>query len=137
MYSRKPKWWTLYAIVPLMLIALFVILGQRWADWEKTAAIVAVIVCSFGGMAVWMGANEGTILRAEVEQERRAEARRKRLITGQRFRPIAHAATAKTLPATGFGSARFRGSYRQDPEAASGGYVRIVKRIDPSHRKEF
>src|ERR1700694_3745801 len=67
MNSNKPKWWTLYATVPLMLIGLFLILGSHWADWAKTAAAVVVILGTFVGMAVWMSANEGTIQRAEFE----------------------------------------------------------------------
>lgn len=97
MYSSKPKWWILYATVPLMLIGLFLVLSTGWSNLAKTTISVVIITCTFGGMALWMGANEGTILRAEIDQERRAQAKRQRLLRARGSRPVS--APAPTLAA--------------------------------------
>lgn len=137
MDSSKPKWWMLYATVPLMLTGLFLILGSHWVEWAKTTGAVVVILATFVGMAVWTNANEGTIQRAELEAERRARAKRRRMAFAPRSRPFAVPESTKQVPKSGFGSARFRPTYTYELEPASGGHVRVAKRINSSFEKAY
>lgn len=108
MYSNKPKRWILYPTVPLM-IGLFVVGRLDWAEWAKTGAAFAIVICTFAGMALWMEGNQSTIQRAEYERERRFRAKLCRKVFARRSQPIpVHEPVVSTVPSSGFGSARFK-----------------------------
>jgi|GEM_PF-6824711 hypothetical protein len=135
MYASRPKWWMLYATVPLMLIALLAVSQTHWLNWVKTTAAIIVVVGAFGGMTLWMKANAGTILRAEYADEKRLRAKLYRRIRAPRSHAIPSAAPSP-IPRSGFGSARFRPTHIYMREQIAAQVVRI-SRVITSQGKSY
>lgn len=108
MRRRKPSWWLLYAIVPLMIgaFAWNVFYGVRGT--VGGIIDIAILVGGFGMMLVWVDANQGAMWNEEYRRERESAARR--LAPTQEGRSLSQnqprAAQPEALPRTGFGSAR-------------------------------
>lgn len=108
MRRRKPSWWLLYAIVPLMIgaFAWNVFYGVRGTF--GVIIDIAILVGGFGMMLVWVDANQAAMLNEEYQRERERAARRR--APAQDDRSLSHnqarAAQPEAPPRTGFGSAR-------------------------------
>jgi hypothetical protein len=75
MRNRKPAWWLLYALVPIM-VALFVIEHYLVLSelGHKLVQLVIVVVV-FGAMALWVRANETSLTSYSKRDSTREELR--------------------------------------------------------------
>lgn len=106
MYNRKPAWWQLFALLPLMVGAVLLVNHLGWGQTAGTVADVLVIVATFAAMGLWMSANETAIEVAEHEQLERARAQVRRQTRPWRSEPSLRAkldSRDEKLPASGFG----------------------------------
>lgn len=120
MYERKPKWWTLYLLFPLMVGALFLVHVSGWAANLQSGADLAVILASFSAMAVWMRANEGAIERYEAEQTMRARSKSywgTREMRSRSYPAPKPLPSEEQLPHTGFGSARNKPAFSAEKKS--------------------
>src|SRR5690349_11647233 len=110
MNYNKPKWWVLYTLLPLMIVGIYLIQSSAFAAFLKSLGDIALIIFTFGGMALWMHLNDGAITRSEYAQTERARMKRHRHVRSPRSGTIlAPKPTQKVpdaQPLSGFGSAR-------------------------------
>lgn len=131
MYESKPKWWVLYALVPLMVAGLFFVNRSGLESAAKSVADIVVIVGAFGAMGLWMRANEGAIERVEYEEAERAKKKAHLIVRGWRSTPKPSPkpdSLQQHLPSTGFGSARNNPSGVFSFEAVSANRIIIRRR---------
>lgn len=61
----KPRWWRLYAILPLMLGALLYQARLGLSAWEHRIAQLVILGASFGLVWLWLKANETALWLSE------------------------------------------------------------------------
>ncbi len=59
--SSKPKWWLLYAVVPLMIGLLWLASQLAVAAWMHQVAQMAIVLLAFSLLALWVHANQGAV----------------------------------------------------------------------------
>lgn len=68
--KRKPNWWLLYLTVPLMIVLLVLEARMPYPLVVHRIAEFAIVLVSFGLMAVWMRANQGALVDEGMVKER-------------------------------------------------------------------
>ena len=70
MQSRKPAWWQLYIMVPIMFVLLAV---EHWLSLpgvSPEAVDAAIVVFTFAGMLGWIHLNGGLLEWYEVDRDK-------------------------------------------------------------------
>lgn len=62
----KPRWWRLYAILPLTLALLVLEAQLGWSGWEHRLAQVGVALFAIGLMALWLISNAHALAWADM-----------------------------------------------------------------------
>jgi membrane protein implicated in regulation of membrane protease activity len=85
MQRRKPAWWSLHLLLPL-LAALLVLAGWTVPSGGWRLALELAVVCAvYGLMLLWRHANRGALARAEWESIARDVKPRKFVAPRQRL----------------------------------------------------
>lgn len=136
MYESKPRWWVLYCIIPAMVGGMFLANQIGWNPTLKEAASLAIIVGAFGGMALWMNANEGIIERSERLEAKRASLRARPELSAMRSRAFPTPnpdPLEEQLPRTGFGSARNKPQVTYSTQKLTSDSIRLLReKVEPS-----
>jgi hypothetical protein len=67
--KSKPNWWLVFAIVPLMIVAILVESQFKYPAEVHEVADCAIVVVSFGLMVGWMRSNEAALEEEEITKE--------------------------------------------------------------------
>lgn len=67
--KSKPNWWIIFAIVPLMLVAILVESRFKYPPEVHELADCAIVIVSFGLMVGWMRSNESALMEEEIARE--------------------------------------------------------------------
>lgn len=67
--KSKPNWWLLFAILPLMIVAILVESQFKYPAQVHEVADGAIVVVSFGLMVGWMRSNEAALEEQEAAKE--------------------------------------------------------------------
>ena len=140
MSYNKPNWWALYALLPLMIIGMFLIQASTWAAWMKSIADIALIIFTFGSMALWMRRNEGAITRSEYAEAERARAKLHRQVRATHSAaqtPPQPTVALDEIPLSGFGSARFKPVRKFERRAIAPNRARVITIVSAPHQKEY
>jgi hypothetical protein len=122
MIRKKPAWWMLFLIVPLMLAALIGVTRVGLAPMIEQIVQIVIVIAAFWAIYAWVRRNEAEIEWYEFDQAQRRMARQTRAARGDlpiRSHDLPQGAKRETLPPlTGFGSKRNRRAvfYVQQPE---------------------
>ncbi len=71
--QRKPVWLVLYALAPLMILALVLIGRDGLPSWANELAGIAIIFFAFGGLLLWVHANTTALLDEESRETKQEE----------------------------------------------------------------
>lgn len=63
---RKPTWWMLYALLPLMLGLLWLISRLPLTPRENEIGDFIIVLFAFGMMLVWLRVNAGALMEDEI-----------------------------------------------------------------------
>lgn len=127
MRRRKPSWWLLYAIIPLMMGAF------AWNVWYGIRGTFggiidgAILIGGLSLMLLWVNANQGAMWQEEYRREAERAARRRARIQEDRSLSQNQPRTAQpeALPRTGFGSARGKWYRPRERETVTRDIVRV------------
>jgi hypothetical protein len=67
--ERKPAWWQLYILVPVMLALILVEQSDPLPGIASEIVDLGVVVLTFGAMLAWMRINSGLIEFEEMEKD--------------------------------------------------------------------
>ena len=67
--KSKPNWWLVFAIAPLMIVAILVESQFKYPAEVHEVADCAIVVVSFGLMVGWMRSNEAALEEEEIRKE--------------------------------------------------------------------
>ena len=67
--KSKPNWWVVFAIVPLMIIAILIESQFKYEAGVHEVADCVIVVVSFGLMVSWMRSNEAALEEEEIAKE--------------------------------------------------------------------
>ena len=67
--KSKPNWWVVFAIVPLMIVAILIESHFKYEAGVHEVADCVIVVVSFGLMVGWMRSNEAALEEEEVAKE--------------------------------------------------------------------
>lgn len=66
--QSKPVRLILYALVPLMVVALVLLGGDRLPAWANEVVGIGIVFSVFGAIALWVYLNTSALLDEEVER---------------------------------------------------------------------
>ncbi len=67
--KSKPNWWLVFAIVPLMIVAILVESQFKYPAGVHEVADCAIVIVSFGLVVGWMRSNESALEEEEIAKE--------------------------------------------------------------------
>lgn len=67
--ERKPAWWQMFALVPLMLALLIGASQLNLPQWADEVVEIGIVLASFGGMLFWVHINTGPLEREAMEKD--------------------------------------------------------------------
>lgn len=65
---RKPAWWQLIGLLPLMLLLLIGDIALDLPSWAHEALEIAIVLAIFGAMLIWVHINARLLNQNELEK---------------------------------------------------------------------
>lgn len=66
---RKPAWWQMFALVPLMLGLMLASTDLALPQWAEEAVEIGIVVAAFGGMLFWVHINASLLEQEALERD--------------------------------------------------------------------
>lgn len=66
---RKPAWWQMFALVPLMLSMMLAATQLALPQWAEEVVEIGIVVATFWGMLFWVHINAGLLEQEALEKD--------------------------------------------------------------------
>jgi hypothetical protein len=68
--KKKPQWWQLYAMLPLLVGAFLLEIGLGLTGAANIVAQLGILFLFYGLVHAWLGANQGALMERDGEEGR-------------------------------------------------------------------
>jgi hypothetical protein len=67
--KHHPNWWLMYLVMPVMVALLVLAHNEATSDIAEMIMQLVVVILTFGGLLWWVNANQGAIVREQIDEQ--------------------------------------------------------------------